>query len=121
MMNKVLFIDDERDILELVTIFFADRGFKIDTASSSEEALSLLKKPHAYKLILSDARMPGMKGMELCQYIREHLNFQGHFLLVSGHLENFNSPQLPPGIDQIISKPFDFEDLVSLVIKLIEP
>lgn len=119
-MNKILYIDDELDILELVTIFFADRGFSIDTASSSEEALRLLRKPNHYTLILSDARMPGMKGVELCQYIREHLNYQGHFVLVSGHLENFNSPELPPGIDQILSKPIDFEDLVSLVSRLVE-
>ncbi len=120
-MNKILYIDDELDILELVTIFFADRGFTIDTASSSEEAIRFLRKPHNYKLILSDARMPGMKGVELCQYIREHLSYKGHFVLVSGHLENFNSPQLPPGIDQILSKPIDFEELVSLVSKLIDP
>ena len=71
MAYKILIVDDETMLTELLADHLQDRGYIVTTANSSDEALAKLNtKPN---LILLDINMPGMDGLELCKVIRNHI------------------------------------------------
>lgn len=118
-MPQVLYIDDEPDILELADIYFAERGIKIQTAHDADEALKLIEKK-SYHIVVSDARMPGMKGTELYQRLCTEHGFKGHFILVSGHYESHETDAVPAGIALVLTKPIDFDELIGTVEALLK-
>jgi len=118
-MPQVLYIDDEPDILELADIYFAERGIKIQMARDAEEALKLFKN-NSYRIVVSDARMPGMKGTELYERLCSHHGFNGHFILVSGHYESHDTDSVPAGIALVLTKPIDFDELIGKVEALLK-
>ncbi|MFP5458956.1 MAG: response regulator [Bacteriovoracia bacterium] len=109
-MKPILYIDDEQDILELAEIYFADLGLPIQTAASAEEGLKLFDRIQ-HDIIISDARMPGVKGVDLFQTLVTERGFTGKFIIVSGHCESQLSSSLPVGITMVLAKPIDFEEL----------
>jgi|GEM_PF-1415481 DNA-binding NtrC family response regulator len=113
-MQQVLYIDDEPDILELAEIYFADHKIGIKTAQNAEEALKYYAKT-PFDVIVSDARMPGVKGTDLYQELVEKHQFKGHFIIVSGHFDGNETKNLPKGIALVLMKPIDFDDLIERV------
>ena len=65
---KILVVDDEPAVLEVIQRILVDRGFWVDVASNGLEALGLLEQ-NSYDLMLSDVKMPHMDGMELLQKV----------------------------------------------------
>jgi len=117
-MSQVLYIDDEPDILELAEIYFAEKGITIHTAKDATAALKAYGEKK-FSVIISDARMPGMKGTELFLRLRSDYGFTGHFILVSGHYEPHETDALPAGITLVLTKPIDFDELIGTVSKLL--
>ncbi|MCX4325389.1 MAG: response regulator, partial [Lachnospiraceae bacterium] len=71
MAYRILIVDDEPILTELLSTHLQDHGYAVSVANSSDEALAKLNtKPN---LILLDINMPGMDGMELCKVIRNHI------------------------------------------------
>jgi len=66
---RILVVDDEHSIVELLGEYLATRGHPIKTASSGEEATRLLEA-HEFELVLSDIKMPGLDGLQLLDHIR---------------------------------------------------
>ena len=66
---KILLVDDDADIIEIVQYNLLQEGYQIFTASNGKEAIAVAKKelPH---LIIMDVMMPVMDGMEACEQIR---------------------------------------------------
>ncbi len=118
-MPQVLYIDDEPDILELAEIYFAERGIKIQTATYALDAFKLYEE-NAFPVVVSDARMPGMKGTEVYQHLCSQYAFKGHFILVSGHYESHEKDAVPAGIALVFTKPIDFDELINTVIDLLK-
>ena len=71
MAYRILIVDDEPILTELLSSHLQDHGYTVSVANSSDEALAKLNtKPN---LILLDINMPGMDGLELCKVIRNHI------------------------------------------------
>jgi len=66
---RILFVDDEPNVLSALRRIFRRENYHIDTAMSGAEALQLLKE-HPYQLVISDYKMPGMNGAELLKRIK---------------------------------------------------
>lgn len=113
-MQQVLYIDDEPDILELAEIYFGDHNIGIKTALNAEEALKYYAET-PFDVIISDARMPGVKGTDLYQELVDRYHFKGHFIIVSGHFDGTEQKTLPKGIALVLMKPIDFDDLIERV------
>lgn len=114
---NVLLIDDDPAILRLLSAHLKAHGIGVATASSGEEALQALArfKP---ELIISDVRMPGMGGYELCRRVRAAGHDDIPFLFcsaVDGLPERMQGLKL--GADDYLVKPVDAEELV-LRVKL---
>jgi len=67
---KILLVDDEADILEIVGYNLAQEGYQVFTAENGKEAVQKAKK-HIPHLIIMDVMMPEMDGMEACEIIRK--------------------------------------------------
>ena len=113
---NVLYLDDEADLLELAQIFFREHGIHVDTFTSPTAALE--RAAHKiYDVVLSDARMPEMSGLVFHTRLRQELGFRGRFLLVSGHCDFSDRSEIPVGIDGVILKPVEFEQLLREILK----
>ena len=112
MADTVLVVDDESIIRDLLNVFLPTKGFKVILAANGEEALEIAKKI-VPKVILLDIKMPGIDGLETCRRLRaEEETRYTPIILVSG----FGAEKLEAddaGADDLISKPFDMENLAS--------
>ena len=68
--HKILIVDDELLIRDLLYEHFASRDYQISTAESAEKAIELLGNDEDYDVVLTDIKMPGMDGLELVEHIR---------------------------------------------------
>lgn len=121
MAKKILIVDDETDIRELVKTVLGTAGFKVDGASSGPDALGKLKKKANYSLVLIDFFMPKMSGRELLETIRKDKKLKKlkcAFLTVATFSKKGQAEIKKLGSLDYIRKPFDNEDLVRRVKKL---
>ncbi len=117
---KILLVDDEPDILEIVGYNLKNEGYQVYTASNGSEALKMAKKitPH---LILLDIMMPEMDGIEACEKIRkvkelEHVIIS--FLTARG--EDYSQVAgFDAGADDYITKPIKPKVLLSKIKSLL--
>lgn len=68
--RKVLFVDDEKQILNMMETAFSKKGFVVQTAVSAEEAKNVLSTSKINVAFL-DLNMPGMNGVELCRWMKD--------------------------------------------------
>ena len=86
MSSKILVVDDEKEIRNLIEIYLKNEGYTVLKASNGEESLEVLAKEEVQLMIL-DIMMPKMDGMEVCRRVREHLNIP--ILMLSAKSEDF--------------------------------
>ncbi len=115
---NILYVDDERDLLELGKTFFEDEGLPLDTCDDFTEALELIRNKH-FDLIIADVRMPTGSGIELIAIARKENKFSGKFVLVSGDLKS-QAEGKKAGADLMMTKPLDFFELADAVKRLLQ-
>ncbi|NTU42479.1 MAG: response regulator [Nitrospirales bacterium] len=119
-MKKILVIDDEADIVELLSYNLTKEGFAVDTAYDGEAALKRIKE-NAYDLLLLDLMLPGIQGLELCRIIRgrpETSRIPIVMLTAKGE-ELDKVLGLEMGADDYITKPFSPRELLARVKALL--
>lgn len=118
---KILAVDDEEDILELVKYNLIKEGFSVVTAPSGEEAvkLSLREKPD---LILLDLMLPGLNGYEICRLLKNNPETQSIqiIMLTARNTESDELRGLELGADDYITKPFSAKILIARIKNLLK-
>lgn len=113
---KILLVDDEPDILEIVGYNLAQAGYQISTATNGKEAVkqAIKIKPH---LIIMDVMMPEMDGMEACEQIREIPDLKDVIItFLTARNEDYSQVAgFEVGADDYIAKPIKPKLLVSKV------
>jgi two-component system alkaline phosphatase synthesis response regulator PhoP len=110
---KLLIVDDEEDICEILQFNLESEGFVIDTASSGEEALEKLIPEH--KLILLDVMMDGTSGFRVAEKLRKD-NIQTPIIfLTAKETENDMLTGFSVGADDYITKPFSIKEVIARV------
>lgn len=113
MATKILIVDDEQDICEILSFNLANEGYEVDTAHSAEEALTKLSPDHA--LILLDVMMGGMSGYKMAEQLRREGNTVPVIFLTARDTENDMLTGFSVGGDDYISKPFSIKEVVARV------
>lgn len=117
---KLLIVDDEADLLEMMSYNLKKEGFTVYTANNGEEGVKMAKELHP-DLVLLDVMMPEMDGMEACVQIREDIGLQDviiAFLTARG--EDYSQiAGLDSGADDYITKPIKPRVLVSRIKALL--
>ena len=109
-MKKILIVDDNIDISELISLILKKEGISSKIINNPLEVIDLIKKEE-FDLILLDIMMPGISGTELCTKIREQVNVPIIFLTAKTELID-KMLGYEVGGDDYITKPFDNTELV---------
>jgi len=113
MNNKILIVEDEKNIAELERDYLEANGYDVDISNDSISALSYFNENN-YSLILLDVMLPGMDGFEVCKQIRKKSDIP--ILFVSAKKEDIDKIRgLWLGADDYIVKPFSPSELVARV------
>lgn len=112
--NKILVVDDEEDLCEILQFNLESEGFAVEIANSAEEALKLLTDTH--ELILLDVMMEGMSGFKMAEKVRKELQLNIPIIfLTAKDTENDMLTGFSIGGDDYISKPFSIKEVTARV------
>ena len=119
-MKRILIIEDDRDIVELVRYNLANEGFQVQAASDGSSGLSALKK-NPPDLLLLDLMLPKISGLDICREIRrdESLNRLPILMLTARGDEADRVVGLEMGADDYVTKPFSPRELLARVKALL--
>ena len=116
--KKLLLVDDEKNLLRVVSLNLAKRGFLVNTAISAEEALRLLSND-GYDVIICDLRLGGMSGIELLSKVKEEDKKRDKntvFIVITAFGTIKQAVEaIKLGADDFISKPVDINSLVETI------
>lgn len=111
MNEKILIVDDDRDICEILSFNLAHEGYVVEAVYSAEEALT--KNIAVFDLLLLDVMMGGMSGYKLAQHLRETNITVPIIFLTAKNTENDMLTGFSVGADDYISKPFSIKEVVA--------
>jgi len=111
--KKILVVDDDRDICEILSFNLKHEGYEVDTVHSAEEALKKLSPEHC--LILLDVMMSGMSGYQMAEKLRKGGNNINIIFLTAKDTENDMLTGFSVGADDYISKPFSLKEVSARV------
>lgn len=116
MKEKILVVDDEKDILELIDYNLTKNGYRVKTAISGEDALELIKE-NGYDLLILDLMLPGIDGLDLCKIIKADRNKSNlPVIMVTAKTEEADKVAgLEIGADHYVTKPFSPRELLAIV------
>ncbi len=109
--KKVLIIDDDAQMLQMVGFIFQRAGAQVITASDGQDGIHKLLS-HQPHLVILDVKMPGLDGFEVCRRIRQ-VSDSAVMMLTALNQENDMLEGLEAGADDFISKPFTPEILLA--------
>lgn len=114
MKEKILIVDDELGIRNILKHMLADEGYIIRTAENGYKGLQLT---HEFRpdLILMDQKMPGMSGIETTEKIREHYPNQTIIIITAHGAVSFAVEAIKKGAYDYLEKPFDNDKLLLLI------
>jgi len=111
---KVLIIEDDAHIVELLTIHLNDLGCQIRSAADGRKGLTLALEAN-YDLIILDLMLPGISGIEICRRIRRS-NLQTPILMLTAKSEEIDKViGLETGADDYLTKPFSVREFIARV------
>jgi twitching motility two-component system response regulator PilG len=118
---KVLIVDDTKTLLSLIQVYLMGWGLQFAEAQDGLEGLRRARQLRP-DLIISDVRMPGMDGFELCAAVRSDANLHGVPLVLLTSLKDDVSRQKGRlvGATAFLSKPVSVDELRTTVVKLLK-
>ena len=118
-MVKILIIDDEKSILDLLSVVFKKEGYSVETSLSAKTALELIDKEE-FDLILTDIKLPQMSGMKILKYVKEKYPAMPVVMITAYGTIKQAIEALKMGAMDYIVKPFNMEELKIIVAQGLE-
>ena len=110
---KILLVDDDPNIRQLVNLYLEKEGFEVAMADRGDEALKLFRESPP-NLILLDVMLPGMDGWQVCREVRKTSNIP--IIMLTAKDETFDKVLgLELGADDYVVKPFDSKEVVARI------
>jgi two-component system alkaline phosphatase synthesis response regulator PhoP len=117
MASKILVVDDEKNILELIRFNLELNQFDVITATDGEEALSIIKAEADIDLIILDLMLPNIDGIEVCKVLKRNEKTKDIpvIMLTAKGTETDKIFGLEIGADDYVTKPFSVKELTARV------
>lgn len=118
---KILIVDDEEMILELMAETITDTGYECFVANNVDAAVEIVKTTPGIVLIVTDLKMPGKTGADLIKIVEAECEQEIKFIVMSGH----GSPKIEEnGVDiasyPFLRKPLGIESLIEKISSVLE-
>ncbi len=114
--NRILVIDDEQIIQDVLSDFLSNENFVVNSASSGEEALKELEEKH-YDIVLSDMKMPGISGIDLLKELKRR-KMDIIVIIMTGYGTVDTAVEaIKLGAFDYIMKPFKMEELLNVITR----
>lgn len=117
--DKILVVEDEKSMREILQIFFENEGFNVVTASDGLEALSIVEED-IFDVIITDIRMPELDGMELLKKIKEISPSTMVIVVTAFGTKESAIEAMKNGAYDYINKPFNMDELRIIVKRALE-
>lgn len=117
MAKKVLIVDDEAEIVELISMVLDDGELDLLTAYDGEQALRIIHDQHPH-VVLSDVMMPRLDGRELCKQIKADPTISHTVIILMSAAHRVNPSEC--GADELIRKPFDIVSVMEIVNRFLK-
>lgn len=118
-MRKILVVEDQDAIREVVALNLRLAGYEVTEAASAEQALAVFSPPAGFDVAVLDIMLPGMNGFSLCETIRRDSASIGIIMLSAKTLETDKIKGLSIGADDYMTKPFSVSELLARVEALV--
>ncbi len=112
-MKRVLVVEDEQSIREMIALNLSMAGWEVLEAGSAEKGLQLLQTAGPCSVALLDVMLPGMNGFSLCETLRRDNPDMGIIILSAKSQESDKVKGLSIGADDYMTKPFSVNELVA--------
>lgn len=119
-MRRVLVVDDDRDIRDLLRFMLEADGYAVETADDGVAALEVLTNTDEIWIVLLDINMPRMTGLEVCERLSALQGHVARHLVVLMTAGRFPDGDAPPPVRALLPKPFDLHALQALIAELAE-
>ena len=118
-MEKILVVDDEKSILDLLTVVFKKEGFTVFTSLSAVKAIELIDKEDI-DIILTDIKLPHMSGMDILKHVKENKpDIPVIMITAYGTIKQAVQAFKQGALDYVL-KPFDMDELKMVVSQGLE-
>jgi len=115
MKRKVLIVDDELEICDLLQNEFEEYGFEVETCEDSTQALARVKSQDVPDIVISDVKMPEVDGMDFLKFIKEKNLGIDMFYFFTGFSQLSKTDASKLGADGLFYKPFELDELIKSV------
>ena len=110
MAEKILVVDDDQHISDLLGSFLKNEGYEVVLATDGNEALDLVETENPQVIIL-DIKLPGLNGIEVCKRLKEKEETRSiPVIVITGYGDN-KLEALDAGADDFVDKPFDMAEI----------
>lgn len=110
LLGRILIVDDETPVLDVLSEYFATQGYTVETAANGTDALAAVQRTRP-DLVLLDVRMPGMDGVEVLRRLRQLDQGLAVIMVTANEDVVLARETLKIGAFDYVSKPFDFRYL----------
>ena len=121
MIRKILIVEDEEDVIELLSAIFSELGnYRVLYARDGEEALKIARA-NTPDVVILDIQIPGLNGYEICKLVKSDPTINhAKIIMLSGMTQNFDWPKTrETGADGYIVKPFSVTTLIEKIEELL--
>jgi two-component system, OmpR family, alkaline phosphatase synthesis response regulator PhoP len=116
--NRILVVEDDKNIVDLLGIHLSEIGFEVDTASNGSDGLTKAMSGN-YDLLVLDLMLPGIDGLSICRKVREQDEYTPILMLTARSEEMDKILGLELGADDYMTKPFSPRELTARVKALV--
>lgn len=117
--KRILWVDDEVDLLKPHLLFLQARGYHVDAISNGDDALELLRR-FSYDLVLLDEQMPGRSGLEVLEILRREDPHQHVVMVTKSEEDRTMTEAIGRRVDDYLVKPTSPRQVLSVVTRILE-
>ncbi len=117
--KRILWVDDEIDLLRPHLLFLQARGYHVDAISNGDDALTLLRQ-HPYDLVLLDEQMPGRRGLEVLAILRRRDPHARVVMVTKSEEDRTMTEAIGRRVDDYLVKPTSPRQVLSVVTRILE-
>ena len=117
--KRILWVDDEVELLEPHLLFLRQRGYDVDTTTNGDDALEMIRQ-RPYDLVLLDEQMPGRRGLEVLGHIRREEPHARVVMVTKSEEDRTLEEAIGRRVDEYLVKPASPRQVLSVVTRLLE-